>query len=115
MKLYQDKVRLLMTDTDSLHYEIKTDDVFKDLYDKDSKFRNMFDNSNFNKTNPYFLNKNNKINGKLKCETSNKIIEEFCCLRSKCYAFRYTSDKGKLVRCKGTTKVVIKINLTLIH
>jgi len=38
-----------MTHTDSLFYEIKTDDVFKDLYDKDSKFRNMFDNSNFSK------------------------------------------------------------------
>ena len=55
-KLYKDKIRLPMTDTDSLFYEIKSDDGFKDLYDKDSKFRYMFDNSNFNKTNPCFFN-----------------------------------------------------------
>jgi len=40
-----------MTDTNSLFYEIKADDFFKDLYDKDSTFKNMFDNSNFSKTN----------------------------------------------------------------
>ena len=41
-KLYKDKVRLLMTDTDSLSYEIKTDDVYKDLFREDSKFKNLF-------------------------------------------------------------------------
>ena len=37
-KLYKDKVMLLMTDTDSLFYEIKTDDAYKNLFGKDSKF-----------------------------------------------------------------------------
>ena len=45
-KLYKDKVRLLMTDTDSLFYEIKTDDVYKDLFGEDSKFKSPFDVSN---------------------------------------------------------------------
>ena len=30
---YGDKVQLLMTDTDSLIYEIKTDDYYKDIED----------------------------------------------------------------------------------
>ena len=42
-KFYKDKVRLLMTDTDSLFYEIKTDDVYEDLFGKDSKFKELFD------------------------------------------------------------------------
>ena len=52
----------------------------------------IFDDSNFSITYLYFFNENNKVNGKLKCENSDKIIEEFCGLRSKCYAFRYTSE-----------------------
>ena len=48
-KLYKDKVRLLMTDTDSLFYEIKNDDVYKDLFGEDSIFKNLFDVSNFKK------------------------------------------------------------------
>ena len=34
-KIYNDKIRLLMTGTDSLFYKIKTADVYKDLLDKD--------------------------------------------------------------------------------
>ena len=51
-KLYKDKVRLLMTDTDSLFYEVKTDDVCKDLFGEDSKFKDLFDVSNFKKNKP---------------------------------------------------------------
>ena len=45
--LYKD--RLLMTDTDSLFYEIKTDNVYKDLFGEDSKYKKLFDTSNFKK------------------------------------------------------------------
>ena len=38
-----------MTDTDSLFYEIKTDDVYKDLFGEDSKLKNLFDVSNLKK------------------------------------------------------------------
>ena len=30
-----------MTDTDSLFYEIKTDDVYKDIFGKDSKYKDF--------------------------------------------------------------------------
>ena len=58
--LYGDKVKLLMTDTDSLFYEIKTDDVYKDLFGENSKCKDYFDTSNFKKTNPYYSEKNKK-------------------------------------------------------
>ena len=38
-KLYGDKVRLLMTNTDSLFYKIKTDDVYKELFREDSNLK----------------------------------------------------------------------------
>ena len=48
-KLYNDKVKLLVTDTDSLFYEIKTDDVYKNLFGENSKYKDYFDTSNFEK------------------------------------------------------------------
>ena len=49
---YGDNLQLLMTDTDSLLYEIKTEDVYKDLYEN----KEYFDMSEYDKNNPiYFL------------------------------------------------------------
>ena len=42
-KHYGDKVKLLMTNNDSLFYEIKTDDVYKDLFGENSKCKDYFD------------------------------------------------------------------------
>ena len=42
-KKYNNRARLLFTDTDSLTYEIEVEDIYKDFWnDKD-----MFDNSNY--------------------------------------------------------------------
>ena len=49
-KKYNDKAKLLFTDTDSLTYEIKTEDVYKDFWsDKD-----QFDNSEYSRKLPIF-------------------------------------------------------------
>jgi len=45
-KKYQSKAKLLMTDTDSLMYEIHTEDFFKDIHEDIS---DKFDTSNFEK------------------------------------------------------------------
>ena len=39
-KKYNDKAKLLFTDTDSLTYEIKTEDVYKDFWSDKDKFDN---------------------------------------------------------------------------
>ena len=70
-KLYNDKAKLLFTDTDSLTHEIETEDAYKDFWsDKDK-----FDNSEHPENSPYFDKSNKKVIGKFK--------DEFIGLRSK--------------------------------
>ena len=55
-KKYNNRARLLFTDTDSLTYEIEAEDVYKDFWnDKD-----MFDNSDYPESSPYYCNVNKK-------------------------------------------------------
>ena len=55
-KKYNDRAKLLFTDTDSLTYEIETVDAYKDFWtDKD-----MFDNSDYPENSPYYCNVNKK-------------------------------------------------------
>ena len=49
---YGDKARLLFTDTDSLTYEIEADDVYQDFW----KDKHLFDNSDYPKSSPFFVN-----------------------------------------------------------
>ena len=66
-----------MTNTDSLFYEIKTIDVYKDLFGENSKFKNLFGVSNFKKTNPYYSEVNIELNGKWKWENGDNITDKF--------------------------------------
>ena len=53
-KRHGDRAKLLFTDTDSLTYEIETEDVYNDFWnDKD-----MFDNSDSPENSPYYCNAN---------------------------------------------------------
>ena len=55
-KKYNNRARLLFTDTDSLTYEIEAEDVYKDFWnDKD-----MFDNSDYPDSSPYYCNFNKR-------------------------------------------------------
>ena len=92
---YDVKAKLLFTDTDSLSYEIETDDFYKDI-SKDVK--SMFDTSNYHKNHPSGIETgvNKKIIGMFKDEAGGKIIEEFVGLRAKLRA------KGQ--RCKGISR-----------
>ena len=52
-KEYGSRAKLLFTDTDSLTYEIETEDVYKDLW----KRKELFDNSDYPKGSPYKFKK----------------------------------------------------------
>ena len=74
---YDNKAKLLFTDTDSLTYEIQTDDVYADFWsDKDK-----FDNSDYNKESPFYNTANKKVIGKFKDEACGVPITEFIGLR----------------------------------
>jgi hypothetical protein len=76
---------LLFTDTDSLMYEIRTNNVFSDFYEK---HQDQLDLSNFNKDHPLHSDKNKKVIGKFKDEAAGKDITEFAGLRAKLYAYK---------------------------
>ena len=99
------KQKLLFTDTDSLCYEIETDDFFADIADD---VEEMFDTSNFEKNHPSGIQgKNKKVPGMMKDEAGGKIIEEFVGLRAKLYSYKMFEGKAEK-KCKGIKKVVVK-------
>ena len=79
---YYGRSNLLLIDSDSLVYEIETDDVYEDFYeDKNlSKFSDYPEDSKF--LNPV----NKKVVGKMKDEARGKIIIGFVGLKSKMYS-----------------------------
>ena len=69
---------LLFTDTDSLTYQIKSEDVYDEFF----KHKNLFDFNNSKFLDPT----NKKVIGKMKDEKEGKINYEFVGLKSKLYA-----------------------------
>ena len=103
---YGEKAKLLMTDTDSLVYDIETEDFYKDIA---PDVMERFDTSNFpdNHRSGIWTDKNKKVIGKFKDEAGGRIITEFVGLRAKLYAFRM--DDGKEVKKdKGIKKSVVE-------
>ena len=76
-KKYGAKAKLLFTDTDSLTYEIKVEDVYKDFWNDKDKF----DNSDYSENSPFFNKTNKKVIGKFKDEAAGVPIVEFVGLR----------------------------------
>ena len=83
------ELKLLYTDTDSLIYEIVTDDVYEDL----RKIAHFFDTSNYPKDHFLYNTNNKKRLGYFKDETGGNPIHSFVGLRSKMYAYYYQDNK----------------------
>ena len=104
---YDSKAKLLFTDTDSLTYEIETNDVYQDFWNNKDKF----DNSDYSQDSQYFDKTNKKVIGKLKDEAAGIPITEFIGLRSKMYSYMKNNDEGGKT-AKGIKKNIIKNNIT---
>ena len=99
---YGNKAKLLFTDTDSLTYEIETNDAYADFW----KNKDKFDNSDYDKESPFYNAVNKKVIGKFKDESAGIPITEFVGLRSKMYS--YVKDNEQTARtAKGIKKQVI--------
>ena len=101
---YGEKAKLLFTDTDSLCYEIQTEDFYKDMYE----YKELFDLSDM--SGKFNDNVNKKVIGKMKMEYPNKVIKEFIGLRSKMYSIKLDDDE-ETKKAKGVKKYVIKKDL----
>ena len=103
---YGSKAKLLFTDTDSLTYEIKTNDAYQDFWND----RDKFDNSDYPENSPFYYKINKKVIGKFKDEAAGMPITEFVGLRSKMYSYMKDNDQGGKT-AKGIKKNIIKKNI----
>ena len=80
---YGDKAKLLFTDTDSLTYEIQTEDFYKDIS------ADRFDTADYPPNHPSGIPSgfNKKVLGMFKDEAGGKVINEFVGLRAKLYSY----------------------------
>ena len=109
-KKYGDKAKLLLTDTDSLMYEIQTEDFYKDI---SGDVKDRFDTSDYQSDHlsgiPSGFNK--KVLGMFKDETNGDIIDEFVGLRAKLYSYKmFKGEESK--KCKGVKKSVVEKSIT---
>ncbi len=107
LKRLRENIDLLFTDTDSLCYHIRKQDIFKIM--KENK--EYFDLSDYPKDHELYDETNKKVIGKLKNE-SIKQITEFVGLRAKLYAYSVEDGKEKHLKCKGVKNVLCNLNWT---
>ena len=69
---------LLFTDTNSLTYEIKSENVYEDFF----KWKDLFDFSNYSKDSKFYDDANKKVISKMKDEYGGVIFDQFVGLKS---------------------------------
>ena len=93
--------KLCFTDTESLVYEIKAEDVYEDFYQD----KNLFDFRDYPLDSKFFDPVNKKVIGKMKDEFKGKIIYEFVGLKSKMYSLIDVNDE-EVTKAKGVNKKI---------
>ena len=99
---YGNNSRLLFTNTDSLMYEIKIEDVYKDF----SNDKELFDFSSNSTKSKYYDNLNKSVVGKMKDETAGVSTKEFVRLKPKMYSC-LVEDNSEHKKAKGVNKNVV--------
>ena len=101
---YGNNSKLLFTDTDSLMYEIKTED--EDVYEDFSSDKEMFCFSNYSTKSKYYDDSNKLVIGQMKDESGSVAIEEIVGLNSKVYSY-LVDDNNKHKRTKSVNRSVV--------
>ena len=99
---YRDCFTVVYKDTDSLLYQIATDDLYADM----QSFAHLLDLSDYPKDHKLYDPKNKKVPLTMKDELNGNILEEVVCLRSKLYSIKYSG--GLKQSAKGVQKSVKK-------
>ena len=100
---YPEELTLCYMDTDSLIYDIETEDFYKDTAED---VKDRFDTSGYNPGRPLPVGLNKKVIGLMKDELGGEIMTEFVRLRPKMYAYKTGSAESK--KCKGIKKCIVK-------
>ena len=105
------KAKLLFSDTDSLMYEIETEDFYKDI---SGDVKNKFDTSDYPENHPSGIPTgiNKKVLGMMKDEAAGKIIKEFVGLRAKLYSYKMYEGEEEIKKCKGIKKQVVESSIS---
>ena len=99
---YPKGLTLCYVDTDSLIYDIETDDFYKGIAED---VKDRFDMSGYNPNWPLPVGLNKKVIGLMKDELGGEIMTEFVTLRPKMYAYKTGESESK--KCKGIKKCVV--------
>ena len=103
---YGDKIKLLCTDTDSLCYEIQTEDFYVDIsVDVESSFDTSEYPTDF-AAEGFPIGKNKKVIGMFKDEVASRHIEEFVGLRAKLYSYKTYQGKETKKCQEGCNKTI---------
>ena len=91
-------MQTIITDTDSLMYQIKTEDVCEDF----SSYKEIFDFSNYSTKPKYYDYSNKLVIGKMKDETRGAAIGNFLRLKPKMYSLLVDNSEHK--KAKGVNR-----------
>ena len=97
---YDDKIKLVYTDTDSYVIEVETDDLYEDF----KEINEYMDFSDYNVEHPNYDKTNKKVLGKFKDEMNGKIITHFIGLKPKAYCYKVYGDDKEHKKSKGVVK-----------
>ena len=101
-----EKSQLLFTDTDSLCYKIKTEDIYEDM--RGAGY--LYDFSNYPADHPNFSTDHKKLVGYMKDETEGNPVREFVGVRPKVYSMICEKNDGRKFANKG-----IQRNISVSH
>ena len=102
--LFTERISVLFTDTDSLVYQIYTDDFYRDMKED---MEQWYDTSDYPPSHPCHSKQNMKRLGFFKDETNGVPILEFIGLRAKMYSIRLADGTTKMT-AKGIDRGFVK-------
>ncbi|XP_041378345.1 uncharacterized protein LOC121390564 [Gigantopelta aegis] len=116
LKEYGTRLKVLMTDTDSLLYQISAPvgRPLRDPYDFIHANLSLFDTSNYPKDHPLHSSVRHKAISVMKDEAGGQIIREFVGLRAKNYSYIVDKTEGvtkEELRAKGIQRTFIRKHL----
>ena len=105
------EAQVLFADTDSLMYQIQSDDFYEDISED---IEDKFDTSDYPTDHKFGIltGVNKKVIGMFKDEVAGQQITHFVGLRPKLYSFKIENNREDVRKCKGIKKNVVKKSLS---